>query len=645
MAADRPKSNQSRRRGASPRNSQRTQTQRTQRTQRTRGAARRRPAYPGTRSTAPRRAGAAARNRRNGEPLRMPLASGAKRINVILLVMAIVVSLFAGRLLQLQGFDSKAYANTASKQMTRTMPLPAMRGTVTDRNGLQLATTEEAVAITADPTLTGPKADQIAGMLVAHIGGRAEDYKPALTKPDTRYSIVAKKVPAARYHRLASDLSDQGIYGIFRESDPIRSYPEGSTAAAVVGFVGADGKGQGGLEYSMNSELAGTAGKEMFESSPAGYRIPLGQNVIDPATNGVNYQLTLDTELQSMAEKKLDEAVKEAKAKSGSVVTMNVKTGEVLAMANMPTFDANNTAEARSEDLFNRTVTQAYEPGSVQKVLTMAALMDSGTATPETKLQVPPTLDSGGGKIKDVWSHGYARVTARGVVTFSSNIGTIMLTRQMDKAKYREYLASFGLGKPTGIELPGEASGYLPPADMSDATRDQIAFGQGLSVTAVQNAAALAGVLNGGMYNKPTIIKSATDPQGNPVPIEREAPRRVISPEASDQVASMMESVLGPDGFAKHLNMKDYRVGGKTGTSENYDAELGKYSGYTVSFAGMVPADDPQILTYVVIDRPLNGDTGGAVAGPVWWDVTRLAIPRYGVLPSTSQPPSGGLEW
>ncbi|WP_460742581.1 peptidoglycan D,D-transpeptidase FtsI family protein [Mariniluteicoccus endophyticus] len=610
------------------------------------------------------RAAARVRSARRGQrpPLRIPLADGRRRVRVVVLALAVIMSFCGARLLQLQGFDSQANAAEAARRMTQTMKLPATRGQITDRYGTILAETAPAVLVFCDPQLINPPpgtkgpngkempnhVDEVADLLMKHIGGVRDDYVKALTKPaPSRYSVLARKVPAATYQRLAADLNDRDIYGVARESDPIRTYPEKETAAALIGFVGADNKGLGGVELSMNKEMAGTDGKEIFEASK-GYRIPLGSNVVTPPADGTSYQLTIDTELQQVAERSLAAQVKQANARSGTAITMNIKTGEVLAMANVPTFDPNTPATARSEDMFNRSITQAFEPGSVQKVLTMAALIDSGHATPDTKLVVPPSIKSGGGVVKDVWYHGYANATARGVLMYSSNIGTIMLTRQMPTAQYREYLKNFGLGQPTGIELPGEGTGFLPPADMNDAVRDQISFGQGLSVTALQNAAALSGVLNGGVYNQPTILKSATDANGNAVPLPPREKRRVVSEATSKDVASMMETVVGPDGFAKEFKMAEYRIGGKTGTSENFDAKLGKYSGYTASFVGMAPADDPQILTYVVVDDPKNGHTGGAIAGWPQYEIMRTALPRYGVPLQTTPPPARtlkGYDW
>lgn len=579
-------------------------------------------------------------------PLRLRFASGVTRLHIMLVALAIVVSVCAGRLVQLQVFDSQAYAATAEAQMTRSVPLPAERGVITDRNGVTLAVSQPAMDITCDPSITSKDADEIATLMVAHIGGDAATYKKVLTKPDTRFAYVARKVPAAQYDRLAADLAKAGIYGVFRESSPIRTYPEGTNSAAVVGFLNGKNEGVAGVELMLNDELDGTSGEEVFEASPSGQRIPLGQNVVTPAQDGVSYELTLDTRIQAISERKLADQVRKHNADSGVAITMDIKTGEIIAMANVPTFDANDIAAADSEDLFNRSITQAYEPGSVQKILTMAALTDAGVVAPQTRLVVPPSIQSGGGQVKDVWQHGYAQVTARGAFAYSSNIGMIMMAREMPTEQYHQYMADFGLGRPTGIELPGEAAGSLPPADMPDYTKDQMAFGQGLSVTTLQETAAIAGVLNDGVYNQPTIIRRATDAAGNDVPIERAQPRRVVSKESSRMVASMMESVTAPGGFGTRVAMEDYRTGGKTGTAEKFDPELGKYHGYTASYVGMAPAEDPQYITFVAVDNPRNGHTGSEAAAPVYYDTMRAVLSSYGVPPSTTEGPTEDmLTW
>lgn len=564
---------------------------------------------------------------------------------MVLVAMAIALSLCAGRLLQLQGFDSSAYAADSAEQLTRTLPLLPSRGDITDRNGLVLASTEPAVAVTADPVLTTPKAAEIAGVLSGYL--KLDRYKLflLLTKPDTRFVYLAKKVPALTYSKIAADLTSKKLYGVFRESDPIRTYPGGSVGSSVIGYVNAEGKGRAGLERSMNSELAGAEGKEVYESAPNGSRIPLGTTRITPARNGINYQSTLDSELQWVAERRIASQVKSSRADSGFAITLDIKTGEVLALANAPTYDAANPGEADPKDLVNRAISNPYEPGSVQKVLTSAAVIDSQTATPETKVVIPSRLMSGGRFIKDAFSHGTLRYLMRGVIAKSSNIGTILITRQMDPQRLRDYLASFGLGSRTGIELPGESAGVLPSETMAGYTRDQIAFGQGLSVTGVQEAAAIAGILNGGVYHPPTVIKSATDTAGNVISLQRRPARQVVTPETSLAVQDLMRAVVDTPNGQRNLSLANYRTGGKTGTAQRADEKCSCYRGYVTSYVGFAPLGDPQILTYVVVNNPRRGDTGTSVAAPVYKDIMEFALPRYSVKPSTKSPKPKPIEY
>lgn len=581
--------------------------------------------------------------------IRLPLASSPRRLHAVLIIMAMGLSLCAGRLLQLQGFDSASYAASSAEALTRTLPLLPARGEITDRNGLVLASTEPAVAVTADPTLlTGgkvPRVAEAATVLSGYLQMPESELMPLLTKPNTHFVYVKKKVPALTYSALAADLARRQIYGVFRESDPIRSYPNGSVGASVVGFVGADGKGLAGLELSYNSELGGTEGKESYESSPNGSRIPLGQSSMTPAVNGLSYQLSIDSELQWAAERRLAAQVKKSRADSGFAIVMDVKTGQVLAMANAPTLDAANPLVAKAADRGNRAISAPYEPGSVQKVLTSAALIDSGTATPDTKVIVPNRLASGDGLIKDHVEHPTKRYYMRGVVADSSNIGTALLTRQLSKQKLHDYLTSFGLGAKTGIELPGESGGIMPSADLTDSQRDQIAFGQAIAVTGIQEAAAIAGIVNGGVYNPPTVIKGVTDAAGKPVDVARQPPRRIISQQSSDEVRELMQAVIDSPNGQKNLKLDAYQTGGKTGTAERADPKLHRYKGYVTSYAGFAPLDDPQILTYVVVDNPRAGDTGTTVANPVYEDLMNFALPRYSVPPNTKQPKARPTEW
>ena len=467
-----------------------------------------------SRGAAKKTAPARARTRRRRPRLRIPLAAPGRRLHVLLIVIGMALSLCAGRLIQLQGFDSSSYPVDA---LTRTLSLLPARGQITDRNGLVLAATQPAVAVTADPSLTAPRALEIAAVLSSHLGMSTTELMPLLTKPRSRFVYIKKKVPALTYTELATELAKRKVYGVFRENDPIRTYPNSSIGSSVVGFVGADGRGLAGLELKLNASLAGVEGKQTFQSAPNGSKIPLGESSMTPAQNGVSYQLTLDSEIEWAAQRRVAEMVRKTKADSGFVIVLDVKTGQVLALAHAPSYDSARPQAAKPEDRGNRAVSAPYEPGSVQKILTAAALFDSGTATPTSRVVVPNRLASGGRTIKDHFSHDRLRYNLRGVIANSSNIGAALLTRQLSKQALHDYLVSFGLGSRTGIELPGESVGIVPPADMPDGQRDQVAFGQAISVTGIQEAAAIAGLVNGGIYNPPTVLKKAYDADGREI--------------------------------------------------------------------------------------------------------------------------------
>ncbi|HSN12480.1 MAG TPA: penicillin-binding protein 2 [Propionibacteriaceae bacterium] len=597
----------------------------------------------------------------------MPLGSPKRRLQVALVVLGLLATLLASRAIVVQGLDSAANAAKAAALMSVSRTLVANRGTITDRNGEVLASSQPAVTIVADPTqiatngklassMTAKDKEKAAGapsaiadVLVSYLGGDHDSYVAQLTKPDTKYVVIAKKVQAYTYLQIANKLSDLGYVGLHRETAAVRTYPNGTLASNVLGFVrdSDDGVGQvgaGGLEYAYNMQLAGVAGSEMYETSPNG-KIPTGQNVLVPAQDGVTYNLTLDAGLQYMVESRLQETVDQARAKSGIAIVMNVKTGEILSLANYPSFDSNSPGTALAANLGNRAITDAYEPGSVEKVLTMAALTDSGTITPDTRVIVPSQVMSGGKPIKDAFPHNTINLTARGIVANSSNIGTVLLTRQMDKAKLVTYLQSFGLGATTGLGLPGEATGSLPSTSLADNTRDQISFGQGLSVTAVQEAAAVAGIVNGGVYNSPTIIKSAVGQDGKAVPVPVSTSRRVISPESSAMVLDMMESVVASKVGVNRFPIDGYRTADKSGTAERIDPTCKCYNGYVASFIGVAPVEDPSILVYVVVDRPQGAIQGSQVAAPAYKDIMRVALQRYGVLPSTTPARVEPIEW
>ncbi|HJE52590.1 MAG TPA: penicillin-binding protein 2 [Tessaracoccus flavescens] len=597
----------------------------------------------------------------------LPIGRTSVRIRVFMVIVGVLLGTAGLRAIQVQGIDSTAMADEAAKKMQSSRDLPAARGDIVDRNGVTLATTEPAMIVSIDPDMirtngadkryqmskkkqeeTEAAPEAVADLLVKHLGGKKQTYLDLIATPDSRYEIVAKKVPAYVFTQLKADLA-KGIdgdgkrpwWGVFGHTDPIRTYPNRTVAANVIGFVNHEGKGASGLEYALDDQLNGTPGKMVYDYSTYG-RIPLGTNVMTPAEDGTKYELTIDSDLQWISEQLLADGIRQSGAKTGKAVVMDVHSGEVLAMANGPSFDPSNPGAADEKDWGNRIVTENYEPGSVQKVLTMAALTDAGLATPDTKVEVPARIASGGGYVRDSFEHGTLQLTARGVVAQSSNIGTIQLSRQMPKADLSKYLSSFGLGEKPNSGLPGESKGSLPGADMADYTRDQISFGQGLSVNALQMTAAVAAVVNGGTYHQPSIIKSATKADGTPIDMPQKVSRRVISEEASDMTVEMMESVIT---MREDRSIPGYRTAGKSGTAQRYDPKCKCYNGFTASFVGVAPAEDPQIVVYVVLDQPTNGNLGSQLALPVVNNILSMALPRYNVAPSTTDAPDGPLTY
>jgi cell division protein FtsI (penicillin-binding protein 3) len=343
-------------------------------------------------------------------------------------------------------------------------------------------------------------------------------------------------------------------------------------------------------------------------------------------------------------------AVESAKAQSGAAVVLDSRTGEILALADYPTFDANKPGKAPSKDLVSRALSDVYEPGSVEKVLTASSLIDAGKVTPRTRFKVPSELPVLDRVIGDWFNHGTIRLTLAGVIARSSNIGTAMAATQFQPKELWTYLDKFGLGHRTDIGMPGETRGMLGDGDAwSTLTRAQVAFGQGLSVNALQMAAAVNTIANGGQLITPSLITGrAATAAGDEVGTETAQRRTVVSPEAARQTAQMMELVTTQDvGTAPGAGIEGYRVAGKTGTAQEVGGACNCYKdgGLAVSFAGFAPADKPRFTVYVVVKHPGNGASGGGTAGPVFRKILNYALQKYAVPPTDTKPPVIPTRW
>jgi cell division protein FtsI (penicillin-binding protein 3) len=545
-----------------------------------------------------------------------------------------VLSLLSGRLIQLQGLDASGYAAEARSSRTQVVPIPALRGAILDRDGLPLAESVEAYDIVVDQQLIAAEGNAAAYALQLEglLGDDARTIQDKLTG-DKRYRVLARKVTPETWRAI----SDLRLTGVYSEPTVERTYPAGAVAGNIVGFVGAEGFGLAGLELSREDHLAGTDGELAYQMARNGARIPLTSGTHDKAVAGEGLQLTIDRDLQWHAEKVLSEQVEGAKAGGGNAVVIDVETGEIVAMASAPLVDPNAPGDTARGG--NPAVETAYEPGSVLKALSMAAVIEEGMAGPATVFSVPDNIERADLTIRDHYSHEQQDMTLSGILAKSSNVGTILATQRLNAGVYGGYLAAFGLGAKPGLGLPAETGGRLP-GEWSDLNRDFASFGQGISVNTLQLASAYATIANGGVRVPPRLIDAVINADGELEQLPAAEPERVISEQTASAVTTMLEGVMGPDGTGNKVTVDGFRVAGKTGTAQAIDPACGCYSGTVdVSFVGFAPADEPKYAVAVTVFDPKQGRSGGSVAGPVFSSVVEFALSRAGVVPSGTEPP------
>lgn len=590
-------------------------------------------------STTIRRTAGRPRDARRGSP--------QFRLRFALIVIAMVLSFFGARLVQLQGIDPNSYAAMAAAEMVDERILPAERGDILDRNGLPLADSVHGKMVVADPVMTADDAPQLATLLSQRLDVDYFDSLARLREDGSRFEYIARRVPSTVATDLVTELSEAGYQGITLRDDPIRTYPADDVGANLLGFMGTD-EALGGFERTFERQLAGTDGTARFQVG-GGNRIPLGENTVVPAKNGTPLTTTIDLDLQWFTQRVIEQTMQQYKAKSAVAVVLDSRTGEVMALADAPTFNANKALEADKDDLGSRAISDAYEPGSVEKVLTAAALIDAGKVTPRTRLRIPPSLARQDRVIGDWFDHGNIRLTMAGVIAKSSNIGTVLAADAFTPLDLVGYLQKFGLGQRMDIGLRGESPGILTSGDvMTSQTKDRVAFGQSVSVNAVQMAGAVNTIANGGVRISPSIIKgSATTEDGTVVGTDVATETRVVSEQAAKQTARMMERVVDEEaGVAPRAQVPGYLVAGKTGTAQRVAPDCGCYDGSTtVSFGGFAPADDPRFTVYVVVHAPQVDGGGGSIAGPAFSRIMGYALSRYRVPPTGGQPSRLPVEW
>ena len=538
----------------------------------------------------------------------------------------------SGRLVVLQVFDAGSLDQAAARQRLTVIDLPATRGRIFDRNLDDLALSVPARAVWADPRLVRDK-PRTAARLAKALGVKKATLAQRLASKG-RFVYLARRIP-----KLRGDVVQRlNLPGIFVVADVARRYPSGTVAAQVLGFVDIEGHGQAGIEQQYDGLLRGHPGKIQLERDPQGRAIPQGRRSLEPAEPGTDLVLTIDQHLQYVTEQALYRAVREHKARAGSVVVMSPRSGEVLALANMPTFDPNRIAASKPEARKNRAIADVFEPGSTNKTITAAAALQHGVVTPKTETIVPDNIPLCPEKtFRDSHSHAPELMTFANIVARSSNVGTIMAARDLGRDRLYKAEVDFGYGRRSGVDLPGEAPGILRPAQSWYCTDlGTNAIGQGVAVTVLQMASVYATVANQGVLRAPTLLRGTVDARGRVAKADRRPGRRVLSVRTAKAMSRILEGVVKEGGTGTQAAMEEWRVAGKTGTARKPDTRRGGYrpGAYVGSFIGFAPAEKPAVVVAVVIDEPTRGYYGGSVAAPVFREVTGAALRRLGVVPT-----------
>lgn len=567
------------------------------------------------------------------------------RIRKIVAIALVLFMLFGLRLIEIQAIRANGYVEKADNELSKTATLLAPRGAIYDKNGVELARSVSAINIAVDQTVVNDPVN--AAKVVAPLLGLSDsELIPSLTG-QRRYVLIAKDVAPSKWRAIYSAITNYNteilkieggiskrIGGFVPERSYVRDYPTGKLSASLVGIINNEGIGASGIESSLNSILSGRNGKYVYANG-RGNIIPGSEQVRVEDKAGTSIRLTIDRDVQWVAQNAISQAVAAARAESGTVIVMDPKTGHILAQASAPTFDPNNSATITQDKLRNPSVQEVYEPGSTGKVITVAAAMEEKLVTPNTVFTIPYSMKVAGETFSDHEKHPPQRLTTTGLLAVSSNTGSIKLGQSLGKDNLYNYLKKFGIGENTNSKLPGESAGILHPVkNWSGTSLPTIAFGQGYSVTAMQATSVFATIANNGIRVKPTILAGLVDESGKFSAVNDSQSVKVLSEDTAKNLRKMMESVVSPSGTAPSAAISGYRVAGKTGTAERYNTICKCYSGYTASFIGFAPADQPRYVVSVTIQDPKGMHWGGVLAGPVFKKVMSFVLQNERIKPT-----------
>ncbi len=569
----------------------------------------------------------------------------------MLLVIAGAFVAICAKLVFIQGFDSASYLAAGGSEWEQAVALTGERGAILDRDGDELAMSVPQTTIYADPhQVTDPNSE--ASALAPVLGVSEATLESDLTE-GTSFVYLARTVPDATAKQVAA-LNLAGIYSL---QEPKLFYPAGQLAQPLLGSVGTDGNGLGALEYKYNSILSGQSGKLIEQIDPQGQQLPGGLQEYKAPVAGQDLVLSIDEPLQYEAEQALAQAVVAARSQGGIALLMDSKTGEILADAQLVMPGTGNTqppavpvhiagaagssgnqaqpVEAPSASAFTRV----YEPGSVNKLITISAALQTGVIKPSDVFTIPNSYSVAGTVFHDAETHPTEHWTVTDILANSSNIGTIQIAQRLGKTNLLDYIHDYGLGSVTDIHFPGESAGLLPTYWSGTSIAD-VPIGQGIAVTAVQMLAAYNTIANGGVYVPPRLVDATIDAKGDEHVIPMAAKHRVVSPTVAAEMTTMLEQVVQV-GTGTAANLDPYTVAGKTGTGLvplNGRYEQGHY---VASFAGFVPAEDPQITGMVVVDN--TPDYGAAASAPTFATIARDALNAFDIPPLPKEPPAPGV--
>jgi len=550
-----------------------------------------------------------------------------RRIGLLFALFLALLLIAAARAMWLGGVQANSLQRAATTQQVDELQVPARRGTISDRNGVELAVSEPAVDVAVTPYLIKQPL-KVAKQLAAFVDLSQGELLRKFSRRDTGFVYIARKLGGTK----AASIRKLKIAGIQLIPTSRRAYPRRWLASQVLGAVGTDGEGLSGLEYARENVLGGQDGKRRIVKDALGEPITVQET--KRAVSGKDLKLTLDAPLQNKVEDVLAEVGSVWRPKGATAVVMNPHDGEILAMANWPRVDANDLGGAPSYASQNRAVGFNYEPGSTFKAFTVAGALQARVVKPDDYFHLPPTITVADREIGEAHDRGTEDLTTTQILSQSSNVGTVRIGQRLGERRFDSWVRRFGFGAKTGIELPGEESGQVLSLDhYSGSSMGNLPIGQGESVTPMQLATAYSAVANGGMLLRPRIIARSGDTRTS-----QPRGRRVISEHTAAQIRTMLEGVLEAGGTASQAAIKGYTLAGKTGTANKIETSgptKGEYSKtrFIASFAGFAPARRPKLLVTVMVDEPHGEIYGSQVAAPAFQEIMRFALPYLGIAP------------